>query len=88
MYDFSILDKTGLRKKGELDKLFGVSRITVYGYVAGQKPSKRREKRVTEVLKVLGALVTRGQLPFADDKPVAARKQAIEKILSHVETRI
>lgn len=88
MHDFNIMKASGFHMKGELDFLLGVSRITLYGYLKGAKPSKRREPRVSETLKVLSALVEKGQLPLPKDKPPTARRAAVEKIKAHVDARI
>lgn len=88
MYDFSTLKKSGLKIKGELDALLGVSRITIYGYLDKQIPSAQRAPRVTETLKVLDALIQKGQLPLSKDRTRDDRKKAVEKIRAHVDARL
>lgn len=83
--DFSVLTKSGLRQKNELQQLFGASRLTVHGYVHGKgKPRGDNAARAAVVLKVLQALVEKGKLPLAATKTAEQRKEAVDKILAVV----
>jgi len=88
--NFAIVPRTGLRQKGELETLFGVTRPMVNQYLAGRcLPRGYRAERIQSVLAILASLVERGKLPFpASVDNEAKRKLAATKLAIYVESKL
>lgn len=85
MIDFEIAKRSGLRQKGELDKLFRVSYPMVNAYLSGKSyPRGVNRVRIATVLDVLGKLCDSGKLPLAEGADQANRETAVTKIESCV----
>lgn len=85
MFDFEVVKKTKLKQKGELERLFGVSRPMVNRYMTGKSlPRGKNRAHTRTALNVLSKLLEAGKLPLSEDKDSAARAAAVEKIYSHV----
>jgi len=83
-----LVKKTGLKTKGELDTLFGVSRLMVIKYMTGKSmPRGSNRARIAKTLQVLNSLVDKGKLPLAPDKDTDARQKAVAKIKDYVEAQ-
>jgi hypothetical protein len=81
MFDFEVVKKANLRKKGELDTLFGVSRIMVSRYLhGGAIPRGDNRARIKKVIIVISKCVDQGILPFDDDVDEQTRKTVVSKI--------
>lgn len=55
---------TGLTQN-ELAIIFGVSRVSVFGYLCGKKPNHHIKVRIDAATKVLTKLVEQKKLPYA-----------------------
>jgi hypothetical protein len=83
-----LVKKSGLKTQGELDALFGVSRLMVVKYMSGQSfPRGKNLVRINKTLTVLENLLDTGKLPLSPDKDKEARTKAVEKIRAFVETQ-
>jgi hypothetical protein len=83
-----LVKQTGLKTKGELDSLFGVSRLMVIKYMNGKSmPRGGNLVRISKTLKVLNDLVDKGKLPLPAYKDAEARKRAVIKIKDYVEAQ-
>ena len=77
MLDFNIVRKTNLRQKGELDRLFGVSRTMVNRYMSGESlPRGPNRKHISKTISVMSELLEAGTLPM-DAKTDDSVRQAI-----------
>lgn len=85
--DFSVLKRTGLRQGGELDKLFGVTRVTVHAYFHGRtQPKGNQRAHAAMVVKVLETLLEKQKLPLPPEKDADARILAVRKISAYIKT--
>lgn len=83
------LKKSGLRIKGELDDLLGVSFVMVHKYLNGAVPrTESRRRLISTTLETLNALIEKGTLPFSEDKDADYRKRAVAKIKEHVQSKL
>lgn len=81
MIDFKIAKRSGLRQKGELDRLFKVSYPMVNAYLSGKSyPRGANRIRVALVLDVLARLCADNKLPLAEGSDQLARDTAVNKI--------
>ena len=86
--DFSIAKRSGLRQKGELDSLFGVSYPMINAYLNGKSyPRGANRIRIERALTVLQGLITAEKLPFSEDKSSEARMKAIDKMKAIVSAK-
>lgn len=89
MIDFTHVKKTGLKMSGELEQIFGVSRIMIQGYLSGRvQPRGRRARRIQEAVRVLDGLVQLGKLPLPKEKTKAQREMAVSKIVAHINSKL
>tara|TARA_R110000868_G_C10956626_1_gene768119 strand:- start:4721 stop:4987 length:267 start_codon:yes stop_codon:yes gene_type:complete len=86
--DFSIAKRSGLRQKGELDSLFGVSYPMINAYLNGKSyPRGANRIHIERALVVLQELITTGKLPFSEDKSSEARLKAVEKMKAIISAK-
>ena len=89
MIDFNNVRKSGLRQRGELDKLFGVSYPMVNRYLTGQSFPRGENRRLINVaVKVIDTLVAQGKLPLPSDRDAEARSKAVDKISAFIQTKL
>lgn len=89
MLDFTPAKNSGLRPGGELDKIFGVTRVMVYKYLSGECiPRKPNYTRIVKALEVLGGLVEAQKLPLPGDKTAEQRAKAVDKIRDYIEQKL
>ena len=76
---------SGLRLKGDLESIIGVSRVSLYNYRKGiNAPNARHKSKLEKLEKAVAVLVAKGVLPPKDKE---ARKKIVEKLREHVGTR-
>jgi len=81
MIDFEVAKRSGLRQKGELDVLFGVSYPMTNAYLSGKSyPRGANRAHIDLTLQVLARLIEKGSLPLAEGKDMEGRAKAVEKI--------
>jgi transcriptional regulator with XRE-family HTH domain len=81
MLDFRIVKRTNLKQKGELDRLFGVSRIMVSRYMSGESlPRGANRKHISKAIDVLAEYLDNGKLPISLDADDDQRKALLEEI--------
>lgn len=79
--DFTVAKESGLRQRGELDVLFGVTYPMVNRYLKGKAyPRGKNREHIARVLGTVKALMDKGSLPFTDDKDKEYRTKAVAKI--------
>lgn len=86
--DFEVARKSGLRQRGELDKVFGVSYPMVNRYLTGKSfPRGKQRRLISEAINVLSSLIEKGTLPFKEDRTEESRATAVEKISAYVAAK-
>ena len=81
MLDFSIVKRTNLRQKGELDRLFGVSRIMVNRYLSGESlPRGANRKHISKTISVMSELLDAGTLPMDSTADDSVRQAVLAEI--------
>jgi predicted transcriptional regulator len=81
MLDFNVVKKTKLRQKGELDRLFGVSRIMVNRYLSGESlPRGANRKHISKTIDVMAELLEAGTLPIDEKTDENVRAQILAEI--------
>jgi predicted transcriptional regulator len=91
MKNLDVLRKSGLRVRGELDVLLGVSRISVHNYLRGSTtPGVHTAPRIEKVINALSKVIDSGKLPFTPEIIADAERRAaaFSKLRAYVEAQI
>lgn len=87
--DFTVLEKSGLRKKGELEQILGATRAMVHRYATGGSfPRGAQRKRVALACKAIANLIEKGSLPLPATKTPEERQVAVDKIANWVRNKL
>lgn len=87
--DFTILEQSGLHKKGELEQILGATRAMVHRYMKGLSfPRGQQRRRAAVACKAISKLIDKGSLPLPDTKTPEERQAAVDKIASWVSKNL
>ena len=85
LIDFDVVKKSGLRQRTELEELFGVTYAMVNRYMSGKSfPRGDNRRLISKTVHVIEGLLSKGQLPFSEDKDTESRLRAVKKIRAFV----
>lgn len=76
-----VIKESGMYQKDELEKLLGVSRMSIYKYFIGRtEPRPALRRRIDRLATIITAFTNKGILPFTEDADGSTRQTVIEKM--------